>query len=162
MEREQVIKNLLKQNDAIEATVKNVTITNMDNYVRISLTLDKSIPSYVYDKNTDDYVKSEHNIMFTSTFALFATLKDNEDAAFTVSYFAEHVEALNVIMSRARVTVVQEEVEANVEYKNPFANENSEATVFDHNTIINHIISIKLNDKAKERIEKIADKMLGL
>ena len=88
-------------------------------------------------------------------------MKDNDDAAFAANHLVEHPEAINVILSRDTIDILQEPVSAGQEYKNPWSNNVTEATVFEHDTIINHLIDIKLSDFAIKKLDVLADKMLG-
>lgn len=153
-----LIKNGAKEEKNV--TIKNVTVTVMDAYTRLGLTLDKEVKSYRQNED-GEYEEGTTRVIFVSAYSIGALLKEDDDAAFAANHLMKHPDALGMIMSRAKIDVVQEHVEADSEYKNPFASEDSDAVVFDHDTIINHVVSISLSDFGKKRLEKLADMMLG-
>lgn len=162
METKEIIAQLIK-NGAKEikgVIVKNVTVTPMDEYVRLGLTLDKEVNGYRVNDD-GEYEEAKTKVIFVSAFTIAALLKEDDNAAFAANHLIKHPDALGMIMSRATISIVQESVEAGAEYKNPFASESSDATVFDHNTIINHVTDIKLSDFGMKRLDRLADLMLG-
>ena len=66
----------------------------------------------------------------------------------------------SVILSRATIDIIQEPVASGQEYRNPWSS-NGDATVFDHDTIINHLTGIKLSDFGMKKLDRLADAMLG-
>ena len=141
-------------------TVKNVTVKVMDAYTRLGITLDKEVKGYRQNES-GDYEEGTTRVIFVSAFSIAALLKENDDAAFAANHLVTHPDAMAMILSRAKLDIVQQSVEAGAEYKNPFASEDSDNVVFDHNTIINHVVGIELSDFGKKRLDKLADMMLG-
>ena len=68
---------------------------------------------------------------------------------------------MSIVLSRATLNIIQETVEAGTEYRNPWS-DNAEATVFDHKTIITHVIEVNLSDFAIRKLDKLADSLLGI
>ena len=162
MEKKEIINGLLK-NGAKSVNglkVKNVTVSILENYTRLGLTLDKPVEGYVA-KEDGTFEKGETNVIFVSAFAVASVLKDNDDCAFAANHLVEHPEAMNVILSRAQIDIIQEPVTAGQEYRNPWSNNSDNSTVFDHDTIINHLTGIKLSDFSIRKLDTLADKMLG-
>lgn len=161
METKEIIASLIKNGakEVKDVTIKNVTATPMDEYIRLGLTLNKEVDGYKQEED-GTYVPSKTKIIFVSAFTIASLLKDNDDAAFAANHLIKHPDAMAMILSRANVTVVQQEVKAGEEYTNPFS-ENAEPTVFDHDLIINYIAKIELSDFGKKRLERLADMMLG-
>lgn len=163
METKEIIAQLIK-NGAKRITdvkIKNVTVTPMEEYTRLSFTLDKEVDGFRANEN-GDYEPAKTKIIFVSAYSIGAILKEDDDAAFAANHLIKHPDALAMILSRATISIVQETVEEGVEYKNPFASDTANTTVFDHNTIINHVTDIKLSDFGIKRLERLADMMLGL
>lgn len=162
MKLEVVKKELIAQGakEVKNVTVKNVTVTQFDDWCRIALTLNDEITGFVKDGN-DEFSKGKVDIIFTSTFSISSILKEYDETAFAADYLRDNPEALKIILSRSTIDIIQEEVEEGTEYINPFSTSRN-ATVFEHNTIINHIVGIKLSEKALKVLDKIEDKMLGL
>lgn len=162
MEKREIINELLKNGskEVKGLKVKNVTVTVQENYTRLGLTLDKPVEGYVA-KPDGTFEKGETNIIFISSFAVASILKDSDDAAFAANHLVEHPEAMNIILSRATINIIQEPVTAGQEYRNPWSNNADNSTVFDHDTIINHLTSITLSDFAVKKLDVLADKMLG-
>ena len=161
MKNEEIVAQLIKKGakEIKNVTVKNVTVTPMNEYVRLGLTLDKEVDGY---KAEDDgtYTPSKVKIIFVSAFTIAALLKEDDDAAFAANHLLKHPDALAMIMSRAQINILQQSVKAGEEYKNPFS-DNADATAFDHDVIINNITEIKLSDFGMKRLDKLADMMLG-
>ena len=161
MEKKEIVANLIK-NGAEQVKgikVKNVTVTPLENYVRLGLTLDKPVKGMISEDGVE-YKEGETNIIFVSLFSVISLLKDNDEAAFAANHLIKHPDAMSVVLSRAIIDVVQETVEEGTEYKNPWS-DSAEATVFDHKTIINHVTSISLSEFAIRKIDRLADSLLG-
>lgn len=132
--------------------IKNVNVTELDNYVRVSLTLTSKVPAYVSNDNGLTFERSESNIIFTSSFAISAALKENNDLAWLGGYVATNPKMLPMILCGSEVTILQREYEAGEEVVNPFSTRiDNIPTVYDHDIIINDIIDIKLG-KTGERM----------
>ena len=157
----ETIAQLIKKGakEVKNVTIKNVTVTPMNEYVRLGLTLDKEVDGYkVEDDGT--YTPSKVKVIFVSAFTIAALLKEDDNAAFAANHLLKHPDALAMILSRAQINILQQPVKAGEEYKNPF-NDNADATTFDHDVIINHITEIKLSDFGMKRLDRLADMMLG-
>ena len=154
----QLIKNGAKSVKGV--VVRNVTVTPQNEYVRLGLTLNEEVDGY-RENETGEYELGKTNVIFVSTFAISSVLKDMDDAAFAANHLVNHPEAMGMILSRAKIDIVQQSVKANEEYRNPFASEDSETTTFDHDLIINHVVNIELSEFGIKRLDKLADKMLG-
>lgn len=163
MEKKEIIAELLKNGatSVKNIKVKNVIVTPCENYVRLGITINTPVKGMVTKDNGVTYEEGEVNVIFVSLYSITSLLKDDDNAAFAANHLVEHPSAMNVIMSRATIDVIQEVVEAGEEYKNPWST-NAEATVFDHKTIINHVVDIKLSDFAIRSLDKIADTLLGI
>lgn len=163
MEKKEIIAELLKNGgkSVKNLKVKNVTVTHCENYVRLGITLDKPVTGMITKDNGVTYEEGETNIIFVSLYSITSLLKDNDDAAFAANHLVEHPEAMNIVLSRASLDVIQEIVEAGVEYKNPWST-NAEATVFDHKTIITHVTDVTLSEFAIRKLDKLADSLLGI
>lgn len=162
MEKKEIMNEIVK-NGGVPVNnlgVKNVTITPQEAYVRVALTLDKPVKGYVSKDNGVTYEEGETKVIFVSAFSIASILKEKDDASFAVNHVLQHPEALNVILHRAKIDIIQQPVAAGEEYVNPWS-ATAEATVFQHNTIINHIVDITLSDFSIRKLDKLADAMLG-
>ena len=161
MEKKEIITELLKNGgkSVKDLKVKNVTVTRCENYVRLGITLDKPVAGMVTKDNVT-YEEGETNVIFVSLYSITSLLKDDDNAAFAANHLVNNPAALGIILSRAKITVVQQTVAADEEYVNPFAS-NGEATVFGHPTIINHVVGIQLSDFGLKKLDRLADLMLG-
>ena len=162
MEKKEIINGLLKNGskEVKGLKIKNVTITILENYTRLGLTLDKPVKGYVA-KEDGTYEEGETSVIFVSAFAIASVLKDNDDTAFAANHLVEHPEAMNVLLSRATIDIIQEPVTSGQEYRNPWSSNEDNSTVFDHDTIINHLTFIKLSDFGMKKLDTLADMMLG-
>lgn len=163
MEKKEIIAELLKNGgkSVKDLKVKNVTVTRCENYVRLGITLDKPVAGMVTKDNGVTYEEGETNVIFVSLYSITSLLKDDDDAAFAANHLVEHPDSMSIVLSRATIDIIQETVEAGAEYKNPWSN-NAEATVFDHKTIITHVVNVTLSDFAIRKLDRLADSLLGI
>ena len=157
MEKKEVVAMLLKNGGKLvkDLTVKNVTVTVMENYVRIALTVDKKLDGMIAQED-GTYKEGKTKVIFVSLYSITAQLKDNENAAFAVNDLLRNPNG-------AEVNVIQEAVKAGTDYKNPWSEkEDANVTHFDHNTIINHVVDIELSDRANALLDRLALSKLGM
>lgn len=159
---QEVIRDLLKggAKRIDNAVVKTVGVNRQENYDRVALTLAKPVTGYILNENTGEYEKSDDvRTIFVSSFSIGAILADNEDSAFAKRFLMEKPQMLELALSYAKVDILQESVEANTNYVNPFSSA-TEGRTIDHDTIINHITSIELGKRGRCFLAKLEDKML--
>lgn len=162
MERKEIVTSLLKANGTTlikDLVVKNVTPTQMENYLRLGLTLDTEVPGYIQQED-DTFKEGSTRVIFVSAFSVASILKENDDASFAATHLLNHPESMSVVLSRAKIDVIQQRVATNEPYTNPWSDSAEEVT-FDHDVIINHITNIKLSEFAIRRLDKLADHMMG-
>lgn len=153
-----LLKNGAKRID--NAVVKTVSINRQENYDRVALTLAKPVTGYTLNKETGEYEKSDDvRTIFVSSFSIGAILADNEDSAFAKRFLMEKPQMLELVLSYAKVDILQESVEANTDYVNPFSS-STEGRMIDHDTIINHIVAIELGKRGLRFLAKLEDKMV--
>ena len=162
MEKKEIIAELLKNGgkSVKDLKVKNVTVTRCENYVRLGITLDKPVAGIVTKDNVT-YEEGETNVIFVSLYSITSLLKDDDNAAFAANHLVEHPDSMSIVLSRATLNIIQETVEAGTEYKNPWST-STEATVFDHKTIITHVTDVKLSEFAIRKLDRLADSLLGI
>ena len=141
-------------------TIVNVTVTDCGNWTRIGLTLNNEVNGAVSD-NEGNFSIGKTRVVFISLFSIIGLLKNTEDTLAITNYIASHPSALQVILSGAKVELLQQEVKAHSTYTNAFTGEESEHD-YDHDSIFNHIVSIDFSEKSCRAIERIEDKLLGL
>ena len=163
MEKKQVIASLLTAgaSKVDNLKVKNVNVTPMENYVRVSLSLDKSVTGYVTKDEGVTYEKGETKVIFVSLYSIASILRDNEQASAIVNHIVENPKSLMVLLNGANITILQEEVANGQVYKNPWS-DNAEETTFEHDAIVNHIIDIKLGALGTQGVSQIMMSMLGI
>ena len=153
-----LLKNGAKRID--NAVVKTVSVNRQENYDRVALTLAKPVTGYILNQETGEYEKSDDvRTIFVSSFSIGAILADNEDSAFAKRFLMEKPQMLELALSYAKVDILQESVEANTDYVNPFSS-STEGRTIDHDTIINHIVAIELGKRGLRFLAKLEDKML--
>ena len=164
MEVKNVVRNLLESGakKVSDLKVTNVTVKALDTYVRVALTLDKKVEGYVLNESDGTYSAGEVKVVFVSLYSLLSMLKQDEDTAFAANHVANHPETIALILSGARIDLIQQPVVAGEEYKNPWSDRtDAEASIFDHDTIINHVVSIEVSKFGEKALDKLMDKMLG-
>ena len=140
--------------------VNNVNVTPCESYVRVSLTLDKPVAGYVQGES-GDYERGETNVIYVSLFSIAAMLKEDDEMAFVVNEIINSPQSLQVLLSRAKVSIVQEDVVAGQVRTNPFTGKDDEI-VPDHDAIYNHIVNVELGKIGRVGLEKMLNKMLGI
>lgn len=160
METKKVIDALLKAGaKRINGLkVRNVTISREESYTRVGLSTDTEIDGFLSDEN-GVYTPGKTTLVFVSSYSIASQFKDNDNTAFAANHIVEHPEALQVLLSRATFDVIQETVKAGDSWKNPWSDSGDERT-YDHDTIINHVINIRLSSMGNKMLEALAIKLL--
>lgn len=164
MEVKEVVRALLASGakKVTDVKVTNVTVKALDTYVRVALTLDKKVEGYVLNEADGTYSTGEVKVIFVSLYSLLSMLKQDEDTAFAANHVANHPETIALILSGARIDIIQQPVVAGEEYRNPWSDRDDvEATVFEHDTILNHVVSIEVSKFGEKALDKLMDKMLS-
>ena len=164
VEVKEVVKTLLASGakKVTDVKVTNVTVKALDTYVRVALTLDKKVEGYVLNETDGTYSTGEVKVIFVSLYSLLSMLKQDEETAFAANHVANHPETIALILSGARIDIIQQPVVAGEEYRNPWSDRDDvEATVFEHDTILNHVVSIEVSKFGEKALDKLMDKMLG-
>lgn len=138
--------------------VKNVTIKDMDNYTRVSLTLNKEVKQMVTTES-GDYEEGMNNVIFASSYSIGAVLSNYEDTAFAKNLLMQSPELLSMVLSYAEIDILLEHVKAGEEYTNPFSSR-SESRVIEHDSIYAHVVDIRLGKNGEKTIQMLKDKML--
>lgn len=152
-----LLKNGAKRVDNV--VVNNVNVTPLEDYTRIALTLDKPVAGYVQGED-GTYSRGETNVIFVSLFSITAMLKEIDELAWAVNAIINNPNSLQVLFSRAKVTILQEEVVAGQVRTNPFTGKEDEK-VPDHDAIYSHIVDVKLGKMGEIGLKKMLDKLLG-
>lgn len=141
--------------------VRSSIVTPKDNYVMVSLSLERGIPGYISD--TDGvFAKGETATVFASSYSIASVLKDSDETAWAANQLIQNPKGLEVILAGSKIDIVQEEVAADEIYKNPFASSDSEGLALGHDTIINHVVKIEICPKAKQMLNMLAMNMMGI
>ena len=143
-----------------DVIVKNITIADCNNWTRVALTLNREVDGAVSDED-GNWSIGKTNVVFMSLYSIVGTLKNTDDTIAIASYIAKHPTSLQIILSGAKIELLQQKVKANETYINAFTNEEVEHDS-DHDSLFNHLVSVEFTDKALRAIEKIEDKLLGL
>lgn len=143
-----------------KASVMNVTVTECDGWTRVALTLNKEVDGFVSD-DEGNYSLGTTRVVFMSLYSIAGVLKNTDDTLAIASYVVNHPTALQILLSGAKIELLQQLVKANETYTNAFTGEEQEHES-DHDSIFNHIVALELSDKGLRAIEKIEDKLLDL
>jgi len=142
--------------------VKNVNFTQKDNYNMVSFTLASPVRGYVTKDEGNSYEIGLTTTIFTSLFAIVGAIKEDENLGWMGNALLENPQALNLILNGSSIDVLQQEVAAGEEYFNPFSTkEDADSRVYDHNIIINNVVSFKLGESGKAMANRLADKLMG-
>lgn len=174
MDTKKVLSQLMavETNEVVkDVTIKNINTTEMTNYCRVAITLDKPVKGYVANPYlgkeagkdgvpadadvTSEYVIGLVNVIFVSNFSLIATLREIPDVAFAGNALLESPKRIGVILSGAKINIVQESVTEGQEYRNPFS-DNASPTVVKHDSYYNHVFDIRLGEFGKQMVFELA------
>lgn len=145
----------VKANNVVTTTVRNVNVTDMTTWQRVSITLNTPVKGYVADED-GNYSEGEVNVIFVSSFSVIAAFLNNPKTAFAGSYIREHPNCLKVLLSGAKIEIVQEAVTEGQEYTNPWSS-NPTPTPVEHDSYYNHITNImELSDVSVELLKELA------
>lgn len=153
-----LLKNGAKRID--NAVVKTVSVNRQENYDRVALTLAKPVKGYIADEE-GNYSEGETRTIFVSSFSLGAILADNEDTAFAKRKLMQKPQLLELVLSYAKIDVLQEKIEANTDYINPFSS-STNGRMIEHDAYINHVVGIELGKRGLKAIDKMFDKLLSI
>ena len=161
----QIIKNLMSTGNCrrlSDIRIKNINTEEQDNYTRVSFTLQDKIPARVSKDEGLTFEDGERNVLFSSTYALAGVLKEDENLAWLANHLRENPKAINVILNGGSIDILQQRVAEGEKYHNPFTTrEEVEDTVFDHDTIVNYIIGVRLSKTGAKFADMLAVKMMG-
>lgn len=159
----QVVAELLAKgcNKIAGIRVRSSIVTPKDNYVMVSLSLERGIPGYVSD-GEGVFTKGETATVFASSYSIASVLKDNDETAWVANQLIQNPKGLEVILAGAKVDLVQEKVAADEIYKNPFSSSDVDGQSLGHDTIINHVVKIEICQKAKQMLNMLAMNMMGI
>lgn len=141
--------------------VRSAIVTPKDNYVMVSLSLERGIAGYVSD-GEGVFTKGETATVFASAYSIASTLKDNDATAWAANQLVQNPKGLEVILAGSKVDIIQEEVSGDEIYKNPFSNSATEGSALGHDTIINHVAKIEICPTAKQMLNMLAMNMMGI
>lgn len=170
MEKEKIIEGLMKavkqdgtlKNELIKGVeTKGITVSPQEKYVRLGITTTKPVKTFIANKKTGLFELSESNLIFVSLFTICALLRDIKEARFAVDRIQENPECIKIILDDATFDIIQEYVDANTEYVNPWAIE-EKPKIYAHDIIINHVINIKLGEFGLENLKYLAKNMMGI
>lgn len=161
MDTKKVISQLMasKTNNVVkELVVRNINVTECETYNRVAITLDKPVKAMIAQED-GTYVEGESNIIFVGNYSIVGALRENEDVAFAGNHLIQHPKALNVVLSGAKINIIQEAVSAGQEYTNPFSS-NATPTIVQHDSFYNHVFDIRLSAFGLKMLDKLAEKMM--
>lgn len=161
MDTKKVISQLMavETNNVVkDLVVRNINVTECETYNRVAITLDKPVKAMVAQED-GSYIEGKSNIIFVGNYSIVGALRENDDVAFAGNHLIQHPKALNVVLSGAKISIIQEAVTAGQEYTNPFSN-NTAPTVVQHDSFYNHIFNIHLSAFGLKMLDKLAEKMM--
>ena len=145
----------VKANNVVTTTVRNINVKDMTTWQRVSITLNTPVKRYIADDD-GNYSEGEVNVIFVSSFSVVAAFRNNPKTAFAGNYIAEHPNCLQVLLSGAKIEIVQEAVSEGKEYSNPWSNNPTPVPV-EHDSYYNHITDIiELSDVSVELLKELA------
>ena len=159
-----ICKSLIDNDSTkVQSVIRNINVTEKDNYTMVSFTLGNKVDAFVSEDEGATYKRGMSNIIYTSLYAVVGTLKEDEELSWMANIILAKPALLNLIFNGAKITFIQQLIGSGEEYVNPFTNQiNPEATVFDHDVIINHVIGFKPSAMGQKMADKLAEKMMSM
>ena len=143
--------------------IKNVKISEEENYTRVTLVVHPPIPGMVYDESIDQWVPGKTNNIFTSTYAIAGMLKEDDEKSWLADTLVDNTRAINLIMNGGTIDIIQQKVEAGVPYKNPFSTrEDAPETTFANDIIINYVVKFEYGKTGEKFADKLALGLMGI
>lgn len=141
--------------------VKNVNITEKDNYTMVSFTLQNRVKGFVSNDGGITYESGLTNVIYTSLYAIVGTMKEDENLSWMANFVMQNPSILNLVLNGSKITFLQQEIAMGEEYINPFSTQQDpEPNYFDHDVIINHVIGFELGNMGRKMADKFADKIM--
>lgn len=151
----QVIAELVKNGAEIvnDIIVKSVTVKEKEEWAQVILKVNKDVLMNVLNED-GEYTLGSGRTIFCSSFSIGAILGDMPEVALFKRMIMSTPEALETILSFAKISVLQEKVAEGTEYVNPFSS-TGHTSVIQHDTVISHIIDIKLGVEGEDFIDML-------
>lgn len=122
--------------------VRNVRITELDNYVRLCfLTANSVIPRYIFDDETGEYKHTLDNKVFTSLYSVIGVMRDDAELSVVCNKLQENPQAITALVTGGAIDIVYKEFAEGDTFSNPFAS-NPEEITFDHDTVITIVTGV--------------------
>lgn len=155
----EIIKSLIANGakKASKLRVKNVTITEMETYTRVGISIIP--PVKAYNVNGEEV---DTNIIFVSLYALVAVLRENEELAWVGNVLLERPQVLPLLLCGSEIDIIQRHYTAGQEIYNPYSRNTEQVpAIYDHNLYINDVIDVRLGSAGEKMLDKLADKVMG-
>lgn len=158
MEKKEAIRALLTAgaSEIKNLRVKGVNITPKENYVLVTMSLDKKVPAFVDVDGTIE--RGEMACVSVSLFSIASVLRESDEIVPVVGHLIDNPKALGIVLSGATINVIQQDVVAGQVWTNPW--NDSENEPLDHDAIINHVVDIKLSANGKVMVDKLTTAIL--
>lgn len=152
--REDIIKELLASGTAKRLNnlnIKNVAVKEYDTHALLTFVVKEWVIGNVADGDNVDAFGQQlfklgktHNVQ-TSSFAVAGVMKDAPKTAVFAPEIVDSPKTANLLFAGGKLDVILQYVAAGEEYINPFAS-NAEATVFERDMMIHHIVRLELGE----------------
>lgn len=128
----------------------------------LTIVVNKSLPQYILDADTGDYVMSSTRNIFTSVIAISAILKAQGEMLLAKAIMNNNINQILAILKGARISIISHEITTGEDFVNPFATRMpSEFTATERNRVQYFPYDITLADKSVIMEELTLAKLLG-
>ena len=158
---EELVKNGAKRYNNL--LIKDLKINKEETYTRVTISIAPSIPGMVSRDKGENWELGQVNHVFTSTFAIAAMLREEDETCWLADTMVHKPEAMIPIMCGGTLDIVQQRIEAGIPYRNPFAVNSltSEVLTFKRETIINHVVGFRYGVTGRKHADEFAIRMMG-
>lgn len=157
-----IVNRLIKAEGNIyyrNVRVKTAKVTELENYFMVNLTVVKDLRAMVANEN-GEFVEGTRNIVFSSNYALGGVIKNTENIAWIGNKLVENAKVFEAVLAGAKIDIINQPVKAGEMYRNPFSTRKDNETEFEHDTFINHIVAIHVNQETAEDIRDAKREMI--
>lgn len=127
-----------------------------NDYSRLSFSIVGTIPAMVRAED-GTYSLGVSNTVYCRTSDISGAMKDNEEYAWMANEIYDKPKLANMMLNGGTIDIIQRHIKAGEEYSNPFTTSfEPRITKAEHDTIINHIVNLRLGKGGEKNAMMLA------